>query len=156
MARQGATGQNPDVIRAEEELSALQGQLAKLQHGKDPVNGDVMVPTGKVPSAGLEYVRRYRDVKYYETIYEVMAKQFEIAKIDEAKNAAVIQQMDKAVPPEKKSGPRRLLMTLMAFLTAGLLAILGAFLQEGYERLQAHPEHWAGFLKLRQQLWSKL
>ena len=66
------------------------------------------MPKGKVPEAGMEYLRKLRDLKYYETIYELIAKQFEMAKLDEARQGAVIQVADVAVPPDKKSSPPRL------------------------------------------------
>ena len=70
----------------------------------------------------MEYLRKLRDVKYYETITELIAKQFEIAKLDEARQGEVIQVADVAVPPDKKSSPPRtllvLLLTLVAFVAA--------------------------------------
>ena len=74
-----ATGNNPDYIRIQQTLSGLKAQLNKVETG-------TVVPS-KVPEAGLEYIRKVRDLKYAETIYEMLAKQFEMAKIDEAKKA---------------------------------------------------------------------
>ena len=79
-----ATGENAQVIQAQQELESMRGQLAQLG-GSDESANSLIVPKGKVPEAGLEYVRKLRDVKYYETIFDILARQFEIAKLDEAK-----------------------------------------------------------------------
>lgn len=119
-----AAGQNPDLLRAQEELRSLRAQLGKLEQSQPSKEGDFMVPIGKIPEVGVEYVRSARSVKYYETIFELLAKQFELAKIDEAKDASLIQLLDKAIPAEKKSKPSRALVTLVGTF-AGL--VLGVF-----------------------------
>ena len=68
-----ATSENADLEQAQEELSGLRIQLAKLGGSEDTADS-LIVPKGKVPESGLEYVRRLRDVKYYETIFEIIAK----------------------------------------------------------------------------------
>jgi uncharacterized protein involved in exopolysaccharide biosynthesis len=78
----------------------------------------------------MEYLRRYREVKYYETIFELVAKQYEMAKMDEARDVAVIQVLDPAIPPEKKSRPQRLSMVLMGIFGTALTAMLVAILRE--------------------------
>ncbi len=90
-----ATPENPDLVRAEQELAALNVQLGRLEggHGK---RAFADVPIENVPTAGLEYVRKLRDVKYRETLFELLAKQYEAAKIDEARDALIVQQLDKA------------------------------------------------------------
>src|SRR3954469_20430103 len=96
--RSFATDQNPDTILAQQQLAALRTQLSKLENQQGTtIEGDPVVSTGKIPGAGLEYVRKFRDMKYYETIFELLAKQYEAAKIDEAREAAVIQVVDPGV-----------------------------------------------------------
>ena len=60
----------------------------------------------------MEYLRRYRDLKYQETVFELLAKEFEVAKLDEAREGSIIQVVDAAVPPDKKSSPHRALIVL--------------------------------------------
>ena len=84
-----ATGNNPDYIKTQQIVTGLRAQIAKLETGT--------VTTAKIPEAGLQYIRKTRDLKYAETIYELLAKQFEMAKIDEAKESSVIQVLDKAI-----------------------------------------------------------
>jgi tyrosine-protein kinase Etk/Wzc len=134
-----ATGQNPDLLRTQEELRSMQAQLNKLEKNQSSKDGDFMVPTGKIPEIGVEYVRSLRNVKYYETIFELLAKQFELAKIDEAKDSTLIQLLDKAVPAERKSKPKRALITLAGAFIGSLLGILLAFICESYNRSRQNP-----------------
>jgi uncharacterized protein involved in exopolysaccharide biosynthesis len=117
--RSYATANNPDLKRAEKELAGLQAQLAKLERNTGELgNGNLEVPTRRLPEAELDYLRKLRDVKYHESVYDFLGKQLEAARIDEAKDAVVVQVVDKAVPPEQKSGPRRLLMVSVTAILA--------------------------------------
>lgn len=135
-----ATGQNPDLLRAQEELRGLQAQLGRLEKSRPSKDGDFMVPTGNIPEAGIEYVRSLRNVKYYETMFEMLAKQYELARIDEAKDSSIIQVLDKAVPAERKSKPKRALITLVGLLGGGAIGVLLAFACEAYRRSRQNPD----------------
>ena len=124
-----ATSQNPDLQRGEEEISALKVELKKLEE-KGGKGYDVLMPTERMPSVGIEYLRKLREVKYNETLYELLAKQYELAKLDEARDAAVIQVIDKAVTPEKKVKPMRLLIVTVSVFCGFFLSVLAAFLIE--------------------------
>jgi uncharacterized protein involved in exopolysaccharide biosynthesis len=108
-----ATSQNPDLQRVQEEIRGLKFELAKLE-GREGKGFDPLMPTGRMPSVGTDYLRKLREVKYYETLFEILAKQYELARIDEARDSSVIQVIDKAVPPERKVKPRRRLIVLAA------------------------------------------
>lgn len=137
--RSYATEDNPDVVTAEQQLAALRAQLAKLS-GTDQNSGtEFIVPKGKVPEAGMEYLRRLRDVKYYETISELIAKQFEIAKLDEARQGAIVQVVDVAVPPDKRSFPKRTITIVLATSIAVFLACGWAIFAEGMQRMRRKP-----------------
>lgn len=131
--RSFATANNPEYLRVQEELRGLQEQLAKLQKGQQK-EGDVMIPSGKIPEAGIAYVRSLREVKYNETIFELLAKQYELAKIDEAKESSLIQQLDVAVPAEKKSSPKRGLLVLGGLIGGIVMALVLALLRDFYQR----------------------
>jgi uncharacterized protein involved in exopolysaccharide biosynthesis len=127
-----STEQNPDVRLGEEQLSGMHAQLALLEKqsggagdvlGQAP--GNVQVPVGNVPEAGLQYVRKLRDVKYAETIFELLAKQYEAARLDEAKTAAIIQVLDPAIVPDRRSAPQRTLIVT-------IVTLLGFFGSVGY------------------------
>jgi len=127
-----AAGKNPELLRTQEELRGLQSQLTKLEKNQPSADGDLMVPTGNIPAVGVLYVRRLREVKYYETIFELLAKQFELAKIDEAKDSSMIQVLDKAIPAERKSKPKRASFVIAGGFGGVLLGIFFAFSRASY------------------------
>ncbi len=143
-----STEQNPDVMLGEQELSGLRAQLALLEK-QSGGPGNVQVPVGNVPEAGLQYVRKLRDVKYAETIFEILAKQYEAARLDEAKTAAIIQVLDPAVEPDRKSSPPRILIvvivTLLGFFGSGGYILLAEVLY----RLRLNPDVNARLTTLR-------
>ena len=151
-----ATAQNPDFQRAEDELNGLKAELGKLE-AKGGSGHDSLIPTGRIPEIGTEYIRKLRDLKFNETLYELLAKQFEAAKLDEAKEAAVIQVIDKAIPPEKRAKPKRTLMVLIATFTGFFLSIFIAFFAEYKERASKDPENKARFETLKRYaiFWRK-
>ena len=138
--RSFATERNPDYYRVQKEIDGLRQELARLERTNQPVRGDIFVPTGKVPEAGLEYLRRLRDVKYYETVFELLAKQFEIAKIDEARDTSVVQVLDRAIEPERRTRPHRARIVIVSTVLALLVALLVALLRDARERARRDPE----------------
>jgi tyrosine-protein kinase Etk/Wzc len=146
-----ATGENAQMVQAEQELESLRSQLAALG-GSESNPDSLIVPKGKVPEAGLEYLRKLRDVKYYETIFEILARQFEMAKLDEAKEGAVVQVVDPATVPERRSFPKRALIVIVATIVGLFLGVLVALTRAGFAALQADPESAAKLALLRNTL----
>lgn len=134
-----ATSENPDLIRAEQQLSAMRDQVARLERGQGRAS-IADLPIENVPTAGLEYVRKLREVKYREALFELMAKQYEAAKIDEARDALIVQPLDKALVPEKRSGPLRAVLVLIVTLLALLVATLTVFFREWLEQAKEEPQ----------------
>ena len=137
-----ATEQNPQMLRIQEELTSLRSEMARMEKNSSTDKGDVLTPVGKAPEVGLEYIRKYRDVKYYETLVELLARQYEMARIDEARDATVIQVLDKAIPPERKSKPKRSLIVLLTTLMAGFLSLLWTFAKEALDRTCREAEQF--------------
>jgi tyrosine-protein kinase Etk/Wzc len=145
-----ATDQNPDVTRLQQEIDALQKQLSTMENNQRRMQpGDIQVPTGQVPEAGLEYARKVREVTYHTTLLTLLSREYEGARIDEAKSAPLIQVVDRAVPPDKKSGPYRALLTL----AAGFLAFVGAcfwtYVKHMLTRIKQIPENAQKLEQLR-------
>jgi uncharacterized protein involved in exopolysaccharide biosynthesis len=130
-----AAGENAQLIEAEQELAGLRAQLAKLGGTGDNPDS-IIVPKGQMTTAGLEYVRRLRDVKYYEAIFDILARQFELAKLDEAKEGAIIQVVDPAVPLDKKSSPKRALIILCGAVSGFFVGTLIAFACAAVQRMR--------------------
>ena len=152
--RSFAAEENPRLVLAKQELAALQAQLEKLAGSQQDAGSDIILSKGRVTGSGVEYMRRFRDLKYHETVFELLAKQFEIAKLDEAREGSIVQVVDTAVAPDKRSSPHRLLIvvsiTLLAFLLAGFWVVLrqrwslASDLPENRQRLQAIKQGWNG------------
>jgi tyrosine-protein kinase Etk/Wzc len=133
--RSYATKDNPELHRAEQELAGLRLQLAKMERNTGAVGRDSLeLPTHQLPQAQLVYLRSARDLKYHEALYEFLNKQLEAARIDEAKDAVVVQVVDKAVVPERKSGPHRATIIALTALVAFLLSSVGVLLAESLKR----------------------
>src|SRR5882672_6980505 len=127
---------NPELQRTQQELEALKRELSRIE------GSSTFAAVGKrddTSNTGLDNLGRLRDVKYYEFLYELLAKQYELAKIDEAKDATVIQVLDRAIEPDRKSKPRRSLITLLFVVLALFASILWAFFREAAARAKADP-----------------
>jgi uncharacterized protein involved in exopolysaccharide biosynthesis len=149
--RMFATDQNPVAIRAQEEINSLHNQLAKLE--KDPRNPELTspfgIPAGRLPAVALEYARKLREVKYHETLFELLAKQYEAARIDEAKAAPIIQVVDRAVPPDQKSGPPRRWIVLGCAFIGFCIGYLLAAITRALRRAAEVPEYAIKIARLR-------
>ena len=123
--RTSATEQNPEVIRMYSELRALRSELARMESSQGGRGGSAVdMPVGKLPEVAIDYVRARRELKLQETILESMLRQFEIAKLDEAKEGTTLQTVDIALPPDRKSKPSRALIVLGGTMAALLLSSL--------------------------------
>jgi capsule polysaccharide export protein KpsE/RkpR len=135
----------PEFKQALNELANLKAQLAKQE--KD-------TPSNSNMSAQGDYVSKYREFKYNETLFELFAKQFEIAKVDESREGAVIQTLDAAQPPEKKSKPKKALIAIIATLAAGFALLLFVFIRQALNNAGKDQES-ANKLNQLKASWQK-
>jgi tyrosine-protein kinase Etk/Wzc len=135
-----ATSENSQLVQAQQELEGLRAQLAKLGGSENSADTGLMMPKGRVPEAGLEYVRKLRDVKYNETIFDILARQFEVAKLDEAKQGALVQVVDAAIPPDRRSFPKRAMIVILATAVGFFVGIFLALLKATLQRIEDIPE----------------
>jgi capsule polysaccharide export protein KpsE/RkpR len=149
-----ATGENPQLSAAEQELATLQAELAKVGSSATGT-APQLLGAGGLQQQGLEYVRKLRDVKYYETIFELLARQLEVAKVDEARQGATIQVVDKALKPDHHSSPKRTYIILGSFVLGWVFGIGWAFGSEGIRRISKNPAERARLDALREELSSK-
>lgn len=134
-----ATDNNPDVVVVKRQLDELRAQLARFT-GSASSDSDFFVPKGKVPEAVLGYVRNLREVKYRETIFEALATQYQLAKLDEAKQGTVFQVIDVAVPPDRRSFPHRTILVIVFTLLGFLIACFIVWVRAAYETLHRDPD----------------
>ncbi|MGA9391963.1 MAG: GNVR domain-containing protein, partial [Candidatus Sulfotelmatobacter sp.] len=148
-----ATDDNPALVLAKQELAALQSQLDRLAGSQKDAGSDINLSKGRVTQSGMEYLRRYRDLKYQETVFELLAKEFEIAKLDEAREGSIIQVVDAAVPPDRKSSPHRLLIVVASTILAFFVAVFWILLRKSLIRSFELPEN-RHRLRLIKRLWE--
>jgi tyrosine-protein kinase Etk/Wzc len=139
--RSFAAEDNPELILAKQELAALEAQLAKVAGSNQDPGSDINLSKGRVTETGMEYLRRYRDLKYQETVYELLAKEFEIAKLDEAREGSIVQVVDAAVPPDRKSFPPRLLIVLGTTVFSLFAALYYLSLRQRFRIASQLPEN---------------
>lgn len=146
-----AAPQNPDIRLIEVEIKALRERIGELESGASGNN--IMVTKKSISSAGPEYIRKLRELKFSEALYDMMRKQYGGAKIDEARNPAVIQVIEKAIPPEQRVKPiRRKIVwmgTGMGFLFSVLAIFLMTFLKEYRGKALNNPENRERFETLK-------
>jgi uncharacterized protein involved in exopolysaccharide biosynthesis len=71
----------------------------------------------------------------------LLAKQFEIAKLDEAREGSIIQVVDAAVPPDRKSSPRRTLIVVTSTVFAFFVAVFWVWLRKRLDAAFDLPEN---------------
>ena len=137
------TESNPEYRRAAEELSSLRSELFKLQNGSGGEQSDETAPRG-----GVDSVKLLREVKYKQTLYELLAKQYEVARLDEAKDADIVQVLDPAVTPERRARPKRALMVLMSSLFAFFACAVFVFAIELKHKIRTSSRFAGKWLEL--------
>jgi tyrosine-protein kinase Etk/Wzc len=135
--RSFATDQNADVEIARRELAQMQSELNSLENNKG--QGSYEVALKDVPQAAVEYIRSFRELKFRETLFDILAKQYECARLDEAKNAPVIQVVEPAIEPERKSSPKRAVIVILCAVCAFFFACLITLLRKLAVMMEADP-----------------
>ena len=136
----------PDFKQAQTELSALRMQFSKLEKSSA---GSI-----DVKNSDADYVARYRDVKYYETLFELFSKQFELAKLDEAREGNSIQVVDIALAPERKSKPQKARIAVLSTLATGMVLLIFVFFRSAMRVAEQTPETAEKFSSLG-RAWRK-
>ncbi|MDD5028341.1 MAG: Wzz/FepE/Etk N-terminal domain-containing protein [Rhodoferax sp.] len=119
----------PDFKQAQTELAAMRAQMARAEQA-DPA----------AQAGSSDYVTKFRDFKYFETLFELFAKQFEMARIDESREGAVIQVVDVAVPPELKAKPKKALIAMLTTLATGFALLLFVFIRQALRGAAQSPD----------------
>jgi tyrosine-protein kinase Etk/Wzc len=129
----------PDFKQAQTELSAMRGQMARAEK-EEPASGD----------KDSDYIAKFRDFKYHETLFELFAKQYEMARVDESREGAIIQVLDIAQPPERKSKPKKVLIAMSTALAVSLALLIFIFSRHALRRAAEAPKSTEKFTRLRQ------
>jgi uncharacterized protein involved in exopolysaccharide biosynthesis len=145
------TTNNQEYKRAEEELASLRKQLLRLESGRQQAGAD----SGEKDDASFESIKSLRDVKYYQMLYELLAKQYELARLEEAKDPTLIQILDKAAVPERKIRPRPMLYMFIGILAGLIVGIGGAFALDRMQKSSADPATSQKLGRLRKGIRGK-
>ncbi|HEY4009394.1 MAG TPA: Wzz/FepE/Etk N-terminal domain-containing protein [Acidobacteriaceae bacterium] len=122
----GRTSENPQVVTLQSQIASLETQIARLQ--AQTGGTAAAANAAKLPALAMEVARRERDVKFHEALFEILSKQYENAKVDEAYSPPV-ELVDRAVLPDEKSWPPRKLFALGGLLLGALAGALIVELQ---------------------------
>jgi capsule polysaccharide export protein KpsE/RkpR len=136
--RSYATPENPDLLRLQDETAALKEELRKME-SKTLGGDDAVFNVSKISSLGTEYIRRMREYKYNEALYEILIKQFEAAKLDESKDAALLQIIERAEAPEVRVKPDRRKIVVRTGVLFLVFSILGVLVRSYYHSYISDP-----------------
>jgi tyrosine-protein kinase Etk/Wzc len=151
--RQFAGDENPNLQRKLQELAALQSQLAAMDVSHDRPSGDLVAPRGIVAQSGLDYARALREVKYRETVVELLGRLYEAAAVDEARNGPLIQVVDAPAVPDKPSSLYRVWIFVCAAICAFPLALIAALVVEVIAILRTRRQHSASWAAVLEGSW---
>jgi tyrosine-protein kinase Etk/Wzc len=149
--RSYSTEQNPDVQLAERQLTSLQAEESRLeQNNHSP--GIAGLGLGNVPAAGLEYLRAAHELAYRQALFDMLLKQYDAARLDEAKEAAIIQVVEPAIEPDHKSSPKRTLIVLLFTVVGFFIGCLAALLAWGKQIVSSKPNILVQMLELKKAI----
>jgi uncharacterized protein involved in exopolysaccharide biosynthesis len=134
--RSSFTDRSPQLQIAEKELSTMQAELVRMEHGS-AAHGASDLAISAVSASGMDFLQAQHEVLYRQTLFDMLIKQYDAARLDEMKEAAVIQVVEPAIPPDKKAAPSKSMILLIS-LIAGFLIACGVVV--GREHLRVHPE----------------
>jgi len=137
--RSYSTEHNPSVQLAESELASLQAEETRMEQ-RNRTPGIAGLGLGNVPVAGLDYLRAAHELQYQQAMYDMLMKQYDAAKLDESKDAAIIQVVEPAIEPDRKSPQRRLLILLLATFLGFFAGCFLAYVIWMKERALADPQ----------------
>ena len=152
--REFATGENPDLARAEQELTGMESQLAAMDVNSDRATGDLISPRGKITQAGLDYERALREVKYHEAMYELLMRQYEVARVDEARQGSLVQIVDPAIVPDRPSSHYRLWVFIGGLVLAFPVALLAALTTEAISVARRLHRRYGCWMAVLEGGWS--
>jgi len=141
--KQYSTPSNPDVIRIKDELRELKKQLAMVETKSGNPETDALPSFSEAPTLGLQYIRLKREALNQEKVFELLTQQYEMAKIDEAKEDITFQIIDRAIAPEKRIKPKRRLNVMLAGVVSLFSGVFLVFFLEYVANLK-EPKNQGG------------
>lgn len=143
--RGSMTESNPELRQAMLELASLREQLRRAEQATP----------GQGKADAAQYVERFREFKYYETLFELFARQYELARADEAKDGALVQVVDPAVVPEYKSKPKRAMLAVLATVLTFMLCASWVLIANALQNYRLRPGGADKLDQLCQAVWRR-
>ena len=139
--RQIYTNNNVRVRAAEARVNELQQKLNEIGGSDSQGNENearMLFPSiRKLPILGVTYADLYLQTKIQETVFELLTQQYEMAKVQEAKEIPSVKVLDAAIVPTKKTFPPRAVLTVLGTLVGLSAAITWIFLKTRWDSLEA-------------------
>jgi len=118
--RSYSTERNPDVQLAENQLSSLRDEVAALER-RNHSAGPFDLGMEDVPAASLEYLSAEHEVQYRQALLDLLLKLYDGARLDEAREATIIQVVEPAIEPDRRSSPNRKLICIIGMFVGFLI-----------------------------------
>ncbi|MDP3612123.1 MAG: GNVR domain-containing protein, partial [Rubrivivax sp.] len=119
--RTNLTGNAPEVQQQLELLAGLRDRISRAE--KTSQDG-----------GSSTYLTVYREFKYHEMLFELFSRQYELARVDEAREGAMVQVVDAAQPPERRARPKRAQIVLTTTAAAAVFIILVVLVRQAWRR----------------------
>src|SRR5665213_447387 len=152
--RSYSTDQNPAVQLADKDLSSLQAEVSRLERNNPGAAID-SIGLQNIPAAGLEYLRAEHELRYQQALYDMLLKQYDAARLDESKEGTVIQIIEPAIAPDRKSSPKRAIIVLVSAVCGFFLGCFLAITLGSREIINSEPRLYSQFQQLKSALSIK-
>ena len=145
------TEHNPKVEVLKSELDTMRGEEERLARTNSEPGGPAM-GFQDIGGASVDYLSAAHDVQYRQTLLDLLIRQYDAARLDESKDPSIIQVVDTAIPPERRSSPRWLL-NIGVFMA---LSVLAAFTYLYFAEIsRRNPRVGAAFTAFKTGLFSR-
>jgi len=130
-----------EIRKKEIELRELRKKLEEIKLGSPQQDTLAIFPAfAKAPELGIKYLQLMRDLEVQNKIFEFLTQQYEQAKIQEARDTPMVQVLDTAIPPNKRTKPKRSLLVLLAGMVSIIFSALYILSIEYLDRLREDDE----------------
>jgi tyrosine-protein kinase Etk/Wzc len=146
---------NPELVQAEAELAALRDESAALSKSTGTDADDTLISKAQLLNAGVENQHMQSDLRRNGAQVEFLSRQLEAARLDEAKKGKAIQVIDPAVPPERRSFPKRGMIVIASTVAGFFAGIIAALICSAYKLRREFPQTLWRFTRLRELLFPR-
>lgn len=149
-----STDQNPAVQLAEKDLTSLQAEVSRLERNNPGAAID-SIGLQNIPAAGLEYLRAEHELRYEQALYDILLRQYDAARLDESKEGTVIQIVEPAIAPDRKSSPKRAVIVVISTVCGFFMGCFLAITLWWREIINSEPLLYSQFHELKSALSLK-